>query len=76
MYIWHVSDPNIADYLYMVYSEGGGEAGSLPFLLPKFPFQRTESFKITMTDIAGRLILLTFDLKRVSTCFELSEKSI
>ena len=74
--MWRESEPNVGEYLYMVYSEGGGELGSLPFRLPKFPCQRTESFKITMADIAGRLIWLTFDLKRASTCLELSEKSI
>lgn len=64
------------DDLYMVYSEGGGDEGSLPFLLPKFPFQRTESFRMTMADIAGRLVLWIFDLRRASTCFESRERKV
>lgn len=38
----------------MVYSFGGVERGSLPFLLPKFPVHNTVSLKMTIADIAGR----------------------
>ena len=43
-------------HLYTVYSLGGGEEGSLPFLLPKFPFHNTVSLKTTMADRAGSVV--------------------
>lgn len=57
-------------YLYTVYSLGGGDVGSLIFFLPKLPIQRTESFKTTMADIAGSLVLSTLVLKSISTWWE------
>lgn len=48
---------NYKSHLYTVYSLGADEEGLLIFLLPKFPFHRTESFKTTMADIAGRLVV-------------------
>ena len=57
-------------HLYTVYSLGADEEGSLMFFLPKFPFHRTESFKTTMADMAGSLVLSTLDLRSTSICEE------
>lgn len=50
-----------------MYSFGGGDVGSLPFLLPKLPFHNTESLNITMADMAGSLVAAMLVLKSTST---------
>lgn len=55
MLIFHTSEHKA--HLYIVYSLGVDEEGSLMLVLPKFPFHRTESFKTTMAEIAGSLVM-------------------
>lgn len=57
----------LVSHLYIVYSFGGADRGSLPFILPKFPIQSTVSLKMTMADRAGRLKGSTICLKTEST---------
>lgn len=52
--VFHIS---YTSHLYTVYSLGADEEGSLMFFLPKLPFHKTESFKTTIADIAGSLML-------------------
>lgn len=67
---WRRCPPSQLSHLYTVYSLGGDEDGSLRFLFPKFPFQRTESLRTTMADRAGSLVGWTLDLRSASTCFQ------
>lgn len=62
-------------HLYTVYSFGAGEAGSLEFFFPKFPFHRTESFKTTIADMAGSLVGWTLAFKSESICEESDQGS-
>lgn len=50
-----------------MYSLGTGDVGSLPFILPKFPFHNTESLNIKMADMAGSLVASMLVLKSTST---------
>lgn len=64
------SVPPPVSHLYTVYSLGAEEDGSLMFLLPKFPFHRTESLRTTMADTAGSLVAWTLVLRSPSTYLE------
>lgn len=64
------SVPPPVSHLYTVYSLGAEEDGSLMFLLPKFPFHRTESLRTTMADTAGSLVVWTLVLRSPSTYLE------
>lgn len=49
-----------------MYSFVREDVGSLPFILPKFPFHNTESLNITMAEMAGSFVGSMLFLKSVS----------